>query len=90
MICRARMDKRLLARFTWRDGRAVADGSRSASRPAAGRGVYVCHRGVCLERFLRRPDRWPGWFKMARRNGGESAGMKNQQDAAARRDGGGA
>jgi len=81
VVCRTRADKWLLARFTWQNGQAVADGGRQA----AGRGAYVCR--VCLDMFYRQPERWPRWFKAARQNGKEGAGMKNKQDAAARRDG---
>ncbi|HBT96584.1 MAG TPA: hypothetical protein DEB25_02540 [Desulfobulbaceae bacterium] len=83
VICRTRTDKRLLARFTWRDGQAVADDGRQMD----GRGVYVCRRGVCLNMLHRWPERWPRWFRW---RGKEGAGVKNKQDVAARRDGGAA
>jgi predicted RNA-binding protein YlxR (DUF448 family) len=84
VVCRTRADKWLLARFTWQNSQAVADGLRQVE----GRGAYVCRQGVCLDMFYRRPERWPRWFKAARQNGQEGAGVKNKQDAAARRDGG--
>ncbi|MDR3089428.1 MAG: YlxR family protein [Desulfobulbaceae bacterium] len=83
-MCGCRTEKRQLLRFTWRDGRAVADDGRVAD----GRGAYVCRRDECLETFDRRPERWPRWFKARRTKGGKGvdAGM-NKKDAAERRDG---